>query len=434
MSTEARILIISAFGRAHWLATQLAAKGFSVQLVDVSAQLGPWRPADFEGPFGFFRSAFWADSYLERLKQEGITQEQNNGFTIWLKSGPLELRSPLTNYRLKALGQNDNIQKYVQNHDGYSDLQKKETAVRLKALAFSAKWFAKFAHYIMTNNLIPLVDHNDDYFIRSHLCPVLDQYFIRHTQADTIEKSLAWCEAQGVVVVRNAQIADIALSGAKIDGFEIQAEKSGFVKANQYVWGLSSLETQFAFPKIFKKIFTDVIEPDSIWQRFRIKLPASKLRDLLPPSFLLMEELEFPWTHENFILVRKTESAEEFDAWMLLPYSQRFQKKYLEEYAEKIMQIFYQRSALFNPSLVALPLEAELSSKELGGALFPVYTSHSLNSQFTKKFQNLYFDSAEVWPLLSWQGAFFGQNQIIEKINKWWSYLTPQNREKELTP
>jgi hypothetical protein len=434
MSKDARVLIVSAFGREHWLAVQLARKGFSVQLVDVTKQLGPWTPADYEGPFGFFRSAFWTDSYLERLKQEGVTQEQSNGFTIWLKNGPIELRSPLTNHRLRALGQSENTQKYVQNHDGYSDLQKKETATRLKALSFSVKWFAKFAHYFMANNIIPTVDHNDDYFIRPHLCPALDQYFLRNLSADTIEKSLLWCESQGVIVVRDAKIPDVALTGSNIDGLEIQAEKSGFVKASQYVWGLSSLETQFACAKVFKKIFSDVIEPDLLWQRFRIKLPQSKERDLLPNSFLLIDDLEFPWTHDNFILVRKLSGGEEFDAWILLPYSQRFQKKSLEEYAEKIMQKFYQRLALFRPTLESLPLEAELSSKELGGALFPVYSSKSLNAQFTKKFQNLYFDSVEQWPLLSWQGAFLGQNQIVDKINKWWSYLAPHNREKELTP
>jgi hypothetical protein len=175
-----------------------------------------------------------------------------------------------------------------------------------------------------------------------------------------------------------------------------------------------------------------VIEPEFTWQRFSIRLVESKERDLLPLSFLLIDELEFPWTHENFILVRKSQKAGEFDAWILLPYSQRFQKKFLEAYAEKIIQKFQDRMVLFKPSLVALPIEAELSSKDLGGVLFPVYSSQSLNSSFAKKFQNLYFDNVEVWPLLSWQGAFLGQNQIIEKINKWWSYLTPLKREKEL--
>lgn len=432
MSKAARILIVSAFGRAHWLATQLAYKGFSVQLIDVSSQLGPWMPADFEGPFGFFRSPFWTDSYLERLKQEGVALEQEHGFSLWLKSGPLELRSSLTSHRLRSLEQSENIQKYVQNHDGYSDLQKKETADRLKTLPFSSKWFAKFAHFFMSNNLIPLAEHNEDYFIRSNLCPVLDRYFVRTATAETIEKSLVWCESQGVEVIRNAKIADVAFGGGKINGFEVQAEQSGIVKANQYVWGLTSLETQFAFPKVFDKIYNKVIEPEFTWQRFSIRLVESKERDLLPLSFLLIDELEFPWTHENFILVRKSQKAGEFDAWILLPYSQRFQKKFLEAYAEKIIQKFQDRMVLFKPSLVALPIEAELSSKDLGGVLFPVYSSQSLNSSFAKKFQNLYFDNVEVWPLLSWQGAFLGQNQIIEKINKWWSYLTPLKREKEL--
>jgi hypothetical protein len=434
MSKEARVMIVSAFGREHWLAVQLVRKGFSVQLVDVTKQLGQWLPVDYEGPFGFFKSVFWSDSFLDRLKQDGASQELPNGFVLWLKSGPLELRSPLTNYRMRALGQSEIIQKYVQNHDVYSDIQKKETALRLKALPFLSKWLAKFAHYFMANQLIPTVDHNDDFFVRANICPASETYFVRDVTEETLEKSMQWCESQGVAVVRNAQIADVAISGSNIDGFEIQAEKSGFVKANQYVWGLTSLETQFAFSKVFKKLFTRTIEPELLWQRFRFSIPPSEERDLLPAAFLILDELEFPWTHENFLLIKKGADGEYLDAWVQLPYSQRFQKKYLEEQAQKISKVLEQKFELFIPTLLALPLEAILSSKELGGVLFPIYSKLNLNSGVVKKFNNLYYDSPEVWTLLAWQGAFLGQNRILEKINKWWSLMSPDAKEKELAP
>lgn len=433
MSKSARILIVSAYGREHWLAVQLVRLGFDVQLIDVTHKLGVWKPEDYEAPFGIFISSVWTASYIDRLFQEEITEEASQGFVIWLKDGPVELRSTLTDYRLKALGQKENIMKYVQNHDGYSESQKKDTAQRLFNLGFEQKWFAQLSHYLMANRVVSVSDNTENIFNRPLICPLLDAFYIRNTNEQTLEKSLKWCEEQGVVVVRKGEIPDVAVRGSVIEGIEIQSEKSGFVRSQKFIWGLSSLETQYAFPKVYKKLFSHGMNPDYSWQRFRVKMADCRERSQLPISFLMIEALDFPWTHDNFAIIKKTNMAGEFDVWMMIPFSQRFQKKYLEDSISKVIACLHQRAPRLAPQLVSLPLEAIHNSQDLGGVLFPVFSKEQWENQAHKKFMNLYFDSPETWPIHSWQGSYYGQSYILDRISKWWSQLTPQKKEKELS-
>ncbi len=431
----ARVLIVSAYGREHWLAVQLVRLGFDVQLIEVTHKLGKWTPSHYEGPFGIFISPVWTASYIDRLFQERITHEAPNGFSIWLKDGPIELRSPVTTYRLEQLNQKEKILKYVHNHDGYSDSQKKDTANRLENLSFNEKWFAKLAHYLMANKTIPTIVENENYLNRELICPLLDAFFLRRPQESALESSLQWCESQGVVVVRNGEVPDLAIHGSEVEGFEVQSAKSGFVRAHQFIWGLSSLETQYAFPKVFHKIFKDTAVPDYSWQKFKVKLADTPEQKVLPISFLMIENLEFPWVHENFAIVNKNltdQNSDEFDVWILIPFSQRFQTKYLENTIQKFLNQLFERAPRLKPKLISLPIEAASTSQDLGGIPFPVYDENVLSKTLTKNFSNLHFDNPETWPLLSWHGSYFGQSQIIDHISKWWSNLTPLRKEKEL--
>ena len=97
---DTAVSIVSIFGRGHWLATELARKGIPVSLIDVSDSMGNWPAEDWEGPFGFFKNEKLLASQLERLIEDQEVQENAQGFSIWLESGPLEMKGPLTQHRL----------------------------------------------------------------------------------------------------------------------------------------------------------------------------------------------------------------------------------------------------------------------------------------------------------------------------------------------
>ena len=56
MDNNSSVVLVSAFGRGHWLAANLVAEGIPVDLIDVTERMGVWPVEDTEGPFGFFKN------------------------------------------------------------------------------------------------------------------------------------------------------------------------------------------------------------------------------------------------------------------------------------------------------------------------------------------------------------------------------------------
>src|SRR4051794_13320435 len=104
MEANRDVAIVSAFGRGNWLAAELADLGLKVSLVDVSEALGRWTPEDWEGPFGLLKAEFLKTSQLERLNEEDYFDSVDEGFVVWLKDGPLDLKGPLTAYQMERRG------------------------------------------------------------------------------------------------------------------------------------------------------------------------------------------------------------------------------------------------------------------------------------------------------------------------------------------
>ncbi|MEN0057436.1 MAG: hypothetical protein AAGB31_01270, partial [Bdellovibrio sp.] len=113
MELGSPVILISAFGRGHWLAAALAQEGIKTTLVDVSSKLGVWPAEDIEGPFGFFRNERISESQLERLYADDPYDEVPNGFSLWLKKGPLEMKGPLTKYKIDGLELSSHVKEFL---------------------------------------------------------------------------------------------------------------------------------------------------------------------------------------------------------------------------------------------------------------------------------------------------------------------------------
>jgi len=95
------IVIVSTFGRGHWLAAALAQEGIKTTLVDVSSKLGVWPAEDLEGPFGFFRNERISESQMERFYSDEAFEELQNGFPKWLNGGSVQFKGPLTKFKIE---------------------------------------------------------------------------------------------------------------------------------------------------------------------------------------------------------------------------------------------------------------------------------------------------------------------------------------------
>ena len=72
------VVIASAYGRGHWLASHLSEQGWRVSLLDFTKALGPYTPEDYEGPFGLLETDLVSgssDATIETLvlAHEGLT-------------------------------------------------------------------------------------------------------------------------------------------------------------------------------------------------------------------------------------------------------------------------------------------------------------------------------------------------------------------------
>ena len=83
MNNKYDVTIVSAFGRGHWLAAELADNHFSVLLLDISESLGRWAPEDWEGPFGLLQNKSLTSSQNERLVEEDYHDNIPEGVVLW---------------------------------------------------------------------------------------------------------------------------------------------------------------------------------------------------------------------------------------------------------------------------------------------------------------------------------------------------------------
>jgi hypothetical protein len=421
-------MIASAYGRGHWMAVELHRLGFNVQLVDVTQRLGPSLPADQDGPFGYFHSPRWAGMEGQALESLGPVQQVAYGLSLWLKSGPWELRGPTAGAREEALQQQERVLDFVKH---YSELgaERKGWIEKLSELDFERRWFASLASDLMSVRS----QWSTEAYLQSPPAPLFEKYLARAPESRSLEASLQWCADQGVVVTRQAEIPDLAIEHRRVQGIEINAEKSGFVRCHQLIWLLTSAETAHFSPRASVKLYKgQAMEPEWCWLRYTLELEAHREANLLPREFVLIDDLNVPWAHDNYAIFRRSEKTNQFHVWLRLPFSQRFHREYLAERIQPVFGHLEERCSRLKARLVALPPEAMGSSKELGAPLFPVFRSQDLSSPPGVSVKNLWFSHSERWPSYEWSHIYASQNQIISSLKQWWGAMTTEQKQKEL--
>ena len=132
------VLLVSAFGRGHWLAARLAYEGFKVKLLDLSSFLGPWISEDREGPYGFFRDESLTELQTLRIEEEGYQDLVKPGFTLWLKRGPISFQTREGYYMIKQEGVSETALNYLKITIPFLKMKKK-----ILSIIFSKKILKK---------------------------------------------------------------------------------------------------------------------------------------------------------------------------------------------------------------------------------------------------------------------------------------------------
>lgn len=428
MLTSPRIMMVSAYGRGNWLAVELKRLGFNVQLVDVTEALGATTAADQEGPFPYFPAPDWIGVEKEALESFGALKENPLGMTLLLKNGPWELAGPTGTYRGEALHQIPDAMEFVKGHFGL-DVSRRAIIDRLKVKSFERRWIASLASDWMANQ----GQSPNEAFKESPPVGLFERCWMRSPEARSNKKSLEWCQKNGVVVVEKASIPDVSVNGRQVEGLEIKAEKSGFARFHHLVWMLSSMETKLLSESVFQKIFKgEALYPVWFWARYELEFQPSPEYSLLPNEFLMIDNIDLPWSHENFVTFRRSSEARVYHVWMRLPFSQRFQREYLTDRIKPVIGALAQHTPRLMAQLRQLPLESEAHEQSLGAPLYPVFKSTEKAIKGAGGFKNLWMSQPESWPTYDWSHIFSSQRQIVAGLRQWWGALSEEDKQKEL--
>lgn len=436
MELSRQVTIISAFGRGHWLAASLIREGLQVTLIDVTAKMGVWPSEDAEGPFGFFRNDRLSELQNERVFSEDPFEELPNGFTVWLKQGPIEFKSPLTGFYFERekwpQGYFDVLSPAFQGSDG-----KGGSAYRsFESENFSRQWVLHFAHQWNATTYLPSARSA----FQGNISSLLSSFCVRNATRMGFEKSLNWLREKNVEVLTQTELRDLSFaSGKMITGLELLGEKQGHFKTDRLIWMLSSEESYFLNEKIAGYLFPQgALEPEWCWVRYRVKLAEGAERNSLPLHMVLIEDLDSPWTHENLMILQRTALPEQFDAWIRIPNVQRFNKEYLTVRGAALLSLLKRRMDSADPQIQTYPQEYYYTYSQLGANRFPVFAEKTEERRGKPLHRNLSLDSAEVWTQYTWDETFLSQEKIRVEIVQWWKATVQKHQKshqgKELNP
>ena len=424
MAAKADVVIVSGFGRGHWLAYELVEQGFKVVLIDVTESLGRWAPEDWEGPFGFFQAEKLSTNQLARLSQEDYSDEVDDGFVVWSKEGPIDFKGVLSNYWMTHGEVLDKVRNYLVRFEGAKSKKDfRELQEEVFSLGFKGNWMIQLAHQLASNVFI----ENAQACLYGEPLPLFAPYLVRRASRRGFQKSLQWCRDKGVEVLAQAKIKDFSMVAGQWNGLEVQSEWSGVLNGHNLVWSLSSQETQRINPEVAQQIYpSGVLAPDWVWIRYRVGLNLGIYKKTLPIKFVLIMDRELTWTHENLLLIQQTVKEEVYDVWLRIPAHSRFQRSYLEGVGVKVVESLKKKIPESEPQIQDMPQDYLYDISELGVSPFPVYSHSKLKKFKSVKLKNLHFLGPETGSRLDWTGRFEQQVKVLGQLNQWKQSLKPK--------
>lgn len=399
------LVVVSAFGRGQWLATELAGQGWKTTLADVTDQIGAFAYEDSEGPFGLFESQDLLPSQRARLADEGEFHQAPSGFALWMNEGPLEFRSELTPFLLRARDIPEEVETYIR-HVGAKAKDAGRERRGIKKLQYSRSWLGQFAHALTSS-----IHHENHIALESEsAAPLFSAYALRQPSAAGITKGHLIAQTAGVIVQQKARVKSVRLKAREIEAVELQDKT---LQSRAVVWCLSYDETKKISESLAATLFPEAWpEAQWTWQRLSFsseKIDGVDLISSLPLSVAVIDDIDLTWTRANMIVLRRRHASSILDAWIKVPVWMRRDLSVFEDVCKEVEDNLERR-------LPGVHLKRE--SQELSPLLWPVYTNEDSRKISSLKSPNLFFDAPGLWSSIDWLGRFKVENVILEKLVK----------------
>ncbi len=392
MAQKEKVVLFSAFGRAHWLAKELSSWGYQTTLVDYTEKLGYRSPDVWEPPFGFFESKQMNNSQSSWLSDSYSMTEVKSGFTILTQNGPIELQGDLRKSFLKQLNLNsDNL-------------------TNLKSGSFNSNWCVYLAHQIastrFTHNYLALDENKNP-------LPILDPLKTRVMTRRSYESEIEALVDRGVEFIRSNELGNIEEQSGAVASVAVSGAKIG---SDRFLWFLSSEELTFLNQTLASKLLeSPAIKAEWYWTKYRIIVNSEWIYETLPSSFVMLEDPALPWAHEKLLVMQKGSMKGELQCWVRIPTSSRFTASYHDNMSTKISKLVESRFPHSKVTDFEMPFEYKTKQ---GPPALPVYSSEDSRKFKARTFSNFVWLGPELWDRLDWEFQLQFQNKAFKQIRE----------------
>lgn len=290
--TNWQINLVTAFGRGEALAEALQNNAFSVRILDFTKAFSS-EYAKGTGPFPIALDA----GLPEHKKWLAEAERVERGLAFWLPEGPVELGSPMTPF-------------YAETRNDVKALQGRAAEFKDDWLRrFLLQWASPLHHEPWTVDSGPMFPYESEI----GLIPSYDE-----AQVMTFERF----HSQGHPVISCTKIEDLQVDGSRLSEIAVEAGQSMAYTADQWVWCLSSRETEMLNPELAPRLFNKGIwRPEWSWVSFQAGCEAGPWLDGIPGYMIAVGDVFLPWVYANAVIVRRLQ-PDGLRLWMKVPAKQ----------------------------------------------------------------------------------------------------------------
>lgn len=311
------VIVLTAFGRESWLVKKLKSKNFKFVSIDVTSYFKKG-VAGFTVPFGMSLEKDQDDL----LKSGPIFNKQFQGWSVISDRGVVESNGFLKDYQLQLRG----------------------------SLAQSF-----FAHHFSTFD-----------FPFGILPKKMEQIL-------TVPYSTYECTSveESIVVDASEPLAIHLRAGGQFIEYKNETYKAPYL--------ITLLDPYMCAELAAKNVScvelanTRKIEPLYLWYPLRLRSLAAQHLSHMPKQTLVVSEADKPWLEENFIIVNKEASSDEFTVWLKVIFDLHKNEKYISELKARVQNTLAQQLKLQDAKI-----ENHFVTPNEGLSPYPVYDQQEI--------------------------------------------------------
>jgi hypothetical protein len=285
------VTIVSALGRGETLALALHENGFQVQILDFS----PAFPPEIHRGVGPFPVVNKTNLPAQRDLLKHL-QPLPEGLSLWLKDGPLDLTGPMS--EVHALSHPE-LKAWKAGGSGGEF-----------GTAWLERWLRQWAAPFFSDSWLESADP---------AFPATQPLGLIPAEQEERATGFTHLMAKGVDVRACTSLREVRVESSRLEELDVECGMRLTAHARQWVWCLSSHETEALNAEVAKTLFwRGVWKPEWAWVSFEGLMKTGVWSEGLPTYTVVVGDVYLPWAYANAFVLRRIEGGR-FRVWLKVP-------------------------------------------------------------------------------------------------------------------